>query len=95
MRDAFDISTAVHRMGEEKNFSSRMNASVIGDLVEEEEEDNEELVDRLGRVVRDAEQMPRHQHKHAPKQANNLFDLDLGGASILERRKQKQVPVKI
>lgn len=97
MRDAFDISTAVHRMGEEKNYASRMTASAIEDLMEEEEEENEELVDKRGRVLQDKQlhQVPRHhQRKHIPKAANNLFDLDLGGASILERRKQKQVPLQ-
>lgn len=95
MRDAFDISTAVHRMGEEKNFSSRMTASAIEDLMEEEEEEHEELVNREGRVIKDHSQMPPHKHRHEHKPANNMFDLNLGGASILERRKQKQVPVRI
>lgn len=84
LRDAFDVSTAVHRMGEEAALANRghMTASQIPDLLEEEEE---EEVDRQGHVLA----------THAPKQhqiqPQNLFDLNLGGASILERRKNKPV----
>lgn len=66
LRDAFDISAAVHRQGEEKAY--RRAVAVV-----EEEED--ELV--------------------APRGLNSSpFALDLGGASILGRRKNKAVPVR-
>ncbi|KAK6454398.1 kinase-like domain-containing protein [Scheffersomyces xylosifermentans] len=97
LRDAFDISAAVHRMGEEAAFA-KMNA--IEDVVEEDEEDEyQDEVDSRGQVVSEVPQKrsaPRYQQKqqHRNLQQNNVFDLNLGGASILERRKYKQVPVR-
>lgn len=84
LRDAFDISTAVHRMGEEAALANRghMTAGQIPDLLEEEEEED---VDRQGHVL---QTHPPKQHQIPPQ---NLFDLNLGGASILERRKNKPV----
>ncbi|ODV80176.1 Pkinase-domain-containing protein [Suhomyces tanzawaensis NRRL Y-17324] len=101
LRDVFDISTAVHRMGEEAALSSKMNTKTIQDLVEEEEENSEE-VDAKGHVLNSAQKpidrasrkAPRYQNA-AQKPQTNMFDLNLKGASILERRKNKQIPVNI
>lgn len=92
LRDVFDISTAVHRMGEEAALSSKLNNSTIQDLLEEEEEENEEEVDGQGRVINTQRLASRHQLQHKKPQTN-LFDLNIGGASILERRKNKQIHV--
>ncbi|KAK6460834.1 kinase-like domain-containing protein [Scheffersomyces coipomensis] len=95
LRDAFDISTAVHRMGEEAALASKINPNTIQDLVEEEEEENEEDVDKDGRVLLPASTVtPKQSHRHHNHhKQQKVFDLNLGGASILERRKNKQIPV--
>lgn len=86
MRDAFDISTAVHRMGEEARLTNPVD---LQDFIEEEEED--EAVSRSGRVL---ETVPHKRHHHQPQEkAKNMFELNLGGASILERRKNKPLVV--
>ncbi|KAK6199920.1 kinase-like domain-containing protein [Scheffersomyces amazonensis] len=106
LRDAFDISTAVHRMGEEAALG-KLNPNTIQDLVEEEEEENEENVDREGHVLESSnpthttsQKTTTHHHKynynnnsHKQQQAR-IFELNLGGASIIERRKNKQVSVE-
>lgn len=79
LRDAFDILTAVHRMGEEAALAHKPKNTVF-DLVEEEEDEDGEI------IVRDP---PKERQMHIP--ASNNFDLNLGGASILERRKNKMV----
>lgn len=107
LRDAFDISAALHRMGEEAALSNRFGSSKdIQELVEEEEEEerNEELVDTEGRILasvpRHAPRFQKQQQQQRQEQHNtvnnnvNLFDLNLGGASILERRKKKH-PINI
>lgn len=81
LRDAFDISTAVHRMEEEKALQSKFNNnSMVFDLVEEEEDEHGEI------IVKDP---PTHRQVQMP--ATKTFDLNLGGASILGRRKNKMV----
>ncbi|KAI5952339.1 srk1 [Candida jiufengensis] len=116
LRDAFDISTAVHRMGEEAALSSKYNNQQpnIEDLIEEEEEENEEDVSHSGRVLQHHQKTPQSQKynntSRVPRSAggtnrqkqqqqqvfkiNNGFDLNLGGASIIERRKNKQIPIR-
>ncbi|CUM48852.1 unnamed protein product [Debaryomyces tyrocola] len=96
LRDAFDISTAVHRMGEEAALSK--GVPDIDDLMEESEE---ETTDKDGRVLNQEHhnsRAPRYsqhqQQKRHVKQQSSPFDLNLGGASILERRKNKPVSVK-
>lgn len=99
LRDAFDISTAVHRMGEEAALQTKLLAP-IENLIEEEEEEekNEEIVNSEGRVVQEPvyNNVPRthHHRNHLKNNATNPFDLNLGGASILERRKNKQIPIQ-
>ncbi len=103
MRDAFDISAAVHRMGEEAALHNRFgNAKDMQQLMEEEEEEErvDEEVDRQGHVMLSVpRKAPRFQQKQNIHDANpnppSLFDLDLGGASILERRKNKPLPINI
>lgn len=96
LRDAFDISTAVHRMGEEAALSKGGATLDIDDLMEESEE---EQIASNGRVLNEdnySRRAPRHmqqqQIKNQAKQSNE-FDLNLGGASILGRRKHKPVSV--
>ncbi|RCK54847.1 Serine/threonine-protein kinase srk1 [Candida viswanathii] len=98
LRDAFDISTAVHRMGEEAALQTKLLAP-IENLIEEEEEEHEEIVSKDGKVVQEPvynSNVPRtHRHRnHLKNTAVNAFDLNLGGASILERRKHKQIPIQ-
>lgn len=109
LRDAFDISTAVHRMGEEAALSNKHGGlSNVEDLIEEEEEENEEDVTKSGRVLHhhynsgaagdDSSSIPRstkrrHQQHNTIKPKGG-FDLNLGGASIIERRKNKQIPIQ-
>ncbi|CUM53498.1 uncharacterized protein AC631_02332 [Debaryomyces fabryi] len=98
LRDAFDISTAVHRMGEEAALSKGTAIPDIDDLIEENED---ESVDTSGHVLNEDNynrRAPRYtqqqQHRRHVKQQASPFDLNLGGASILERRKNKPVSVK-
>lgn len=79
LRDAFDISTAVHRMGEEKALA---RGPAIQDTLEEEDED-------------DDTNSPHTIHSNTvPQVKANVFDLNLGGASILERRKNKPLSLR-
>lgn len=84
-------------MGEEAALQTKKQAPIEG-LIEEEEEEHEETVTKDGRVVQDTyNQVPRtHRHRHHLKNNNNpnAFDLNLGGASIIERRKNKQIPIQ-
>mmetsp|Transcript_1408 Transcript_1408/g.1406 ORF Transcript_1408/g.1406 Transcript_1408/m.1406 type:complete len:576 (+) Transcript_1408:199-1926(+) len=98
LRDAFDISTAVHRMGEEAALLKGTAVPDIDDLIEENED---ESIDMSGHVLNEDNynrRAPRYtqqqQQKRHVKQQNGPFDLNLGGASILERRKNKPVSVK-
>lgn len=70
LRDAFDISAAVHRAGEEAALQK--NRNMFPEVLEEDEDMD---VDAQGSIPRD---MP----------APDAFELNLGGASILERRKR-------
>lgn len=75
LREAFDISAAVHRQGEE----AALKKHPLNDCSQVLEEDEE--VDDFappGKIPRDMNNQ-------------DLFSLDLGGASILGRRKQKPV----
>ena len=117
LRDAFDISTAVHRMEEEAALSNKNGG--IEDLIEEEEEEEEEEdVSHSGRVLQHHKRSPESQrirernHQQGGssriprsngnstnarshiKMNQNAFDLNLGGASILERRKNKFIPIQ-
>lgn len=78
LRDAFDISAAVHRMGEEKALQQK-NHNMVFDLVEEEEDEN-------GNIIIPEER--RERQCQVPMAPAKEFDLNLGGASILERRKK-------
>ncbi|GEQ70206.1 hypothetical protein JCM33374_g3882 [Metschnikowia sp. JCM 33374] len=77
LRDAFDISAAVHRQGEE----AALKKHGLNDCSRVLEED-EEIEDFAppGKIPRDMNN-------------TNGFALDLGGASILGRRKQKPLAV--
>lgn len=86
LRDMFDISAAVHRMGEEKKLA-RNNR--VNDIVEEADEDMEEEVDSMGEV--EFQHPRRRELPAAPK--NDLFDLTLKGASILERRRNNKIKI--
>lgn len=86
LRDAFDISTAVHRNAEESKLSNIQ----FDQLIEEEEED----VDNAGHVIETHHKtLPKIPKKDKPLNGNG-FDLNLGGASIIERRRNKAVAVR-
>ena len=88
LRDAFDVSTAVHRMGEEAKCN---NPKQFKDLIEEEEEENEELTNSRGEISRAGGTKTHQNRKSNPVDLNqsSMFELNLGGASILERRKKQ------
>lgn len=90
LRDAFDISTAVHRMGEEAAYGAKMNAFVIPDVLEEEEDEQGHVFEAPANRNIDTNKI--HRTQKYPAQRTN-FDLNLGGASILERRKNKNITV--
>lgn len=71
MRDAFDISAAVHRAGEE----NALGRNHLPGMVEEEEDLDNDFKTQL-----------RNDNENPEK---NAFDLNIHGASILERRKNK------
>lgn len=76
LRDAFDISAAVHRLGEEAALLRANGKYGISDVAEEDEEMDDLLP--------------------PPKMAEEVqggFALNLGGASILERRRNKGLAV--
>lgn len=80
LREAFDISAAVHRMGEEAALNRNVR-DTIPDVLEEDEEMDFDYSAGADSIPRDI---------NGP----NAFELNLGGASILERRK-KSLPVRI
>ncbi|ANZ76243.1 BA75_03284T0 [Komagataella pastoris] len=86
LRDAFDISTAVHRIGEEaalgKTYAQR---GQMESLKEDEELHSPESMDTPPKPVKQT----------IPASDNQLFDLSLAGASILERRKNKRKTVPV
>ncbi|CUM64032.1 uncharacterized protein PRCAT00001620001 [Priceomyces carsonii] len=95
LRDAFDVTTAVHRMGEEAALSSRVGIKPIDELVEEDEGDfGDQDGERNSSVTTRMTQNGDTSRKIKHQRQVNLFDLNLGGASILERRKHKPVPVR-
>lgn len=80
LREAFDISAAVHRIGEEAALQKHIR-NAIPDVVEEDEENDTDYSDN-------ADNIPRNMN------GPNAFELNLGGASILERRK-KSLAVRV
>ncbi|KAG7663152.1 srk1 [[Candida] subhashii] len=106
LRDAFDISTAVHRMNEEAALSANIPPP-MQDLVEEEESEDEEEQENLVMYEKrqtekqkyvkqvDNRRIHHQQYKAHISPQQKVFDLNLGGASILERRKLKQVSIPI
>lgn len=77
LRDAFDMSAAVHRANEE---AALKQTTAIPDVVEEDEEMDFDPTTMIPKQV--------HQKDINP---SSLFNLDLGGASIIGRRKNKVV----
>lgn len=75
LREAFDISAAVHRMGEESNLNKQGPRSSLA-LLEEDEDGDCSDMPKPDQIPRDMNQL-------------NGFALDLKGASILGRRKNK------
>lgn len=105
MREAFDISTAVHRMGEEAANQHKDYSNSMGGLVEEEDEEVDEegqhefsqslgINDNSKNYVIESRQAPRFQKQNVPICQNNVYDLNLKAASILERRKNKQITLQ-
>lgn len=74
MREAFDISAAVHRAGEENALQNNIRNALPG-MTEEEDEESIGIKSQIQKDTVDTEK--------------SMFDLNLHGASILERRKNK------
>lgn len=108
LREVFDISTAVQRMGEEAALQSSLRAPPLLETVEEEEEEGDMVPNSRVPETRRAPETgtaayanrsaPRYQQKQQPPSAfippnTSGFDLNMGAATILGRRKQKQPPI--
>ncbi|KAJ8102803.1 kinase-like domain-containing protein [Lipomyces tetrasporus] len=111
LKEAFDISYAVHRM-EEERARKQGGAQNLGMLNEEEEEEEEEFSssssgERLQQVeagLRNVHMSPiNHRHKNyhvsgqkgahhstANHKRKGKFELSLNGATLLERRRERQ-----
>lgn len=95
LREAFDISSAVHRMGEEAALSSKMGTNIgVDDLLEEDEDVDMDAHADENNYTRNAPRFTQRDQKRQHNNQGNAFDLNLGGASILERRKNKPVAVQ-
>lgn len=79
LREAFDITAAVHRMGEEQAMKKHALQDSSNALLEEDE-DSDGSFSPPDKIPRDLNSV-------------NGFALNLGGASILGRRKQKAMAV--
>lgn len=96
LRDVFDISTAVHRMGEEAALQNSSRAPVLSEMAEEEEEEEEQnmgnklTIDTTSETQFPGRSAPRFQQQPTIPQSPNGFDLNMGAATILGRRKHKQ-----
>lgn len=84
LREAFDVSAAVHRMGEEAALQKNARSD-IPDVVEEDEE--------LDDSSTPTAMIPRQMRKEIIPHA--IFDLNLRDASILERRKNKATTMAV
>ncbi|RLV93007.1 Serine/threonine-protein kinase [Spathaspora sp. JA1] len=95
-RDAFDISAAVHRMEEEAALMKM--EPTIADVPEEDEEEDEDggqtsiaaAIAQQKQQQAQAQQRRKDRQKREWARERKAFDLNLGSASILERRKNKQ-----
>lgn len=74
LRDVFDVSAAVHRRGEEAALQQKFDRPIV------EEEDEDEYATFNVREAGIA----------SPRFNEDLFNLNIGGASILERRRNKE-----
>lgn len=100
LKDAFDISNAVHRIGEEKLVKKRNLAT--DQIVEEEEEEimreshpsMGDLETKSGRYVTEVplDQPPQYTslQQHIQNESDP-FELKLGASSIINRRKKKLI----
>lgn len=100
MKDAFDISNAVHRIGEEKllnNKKFKKNRYNTDEIVEEEEEEIEratspsrgDVESRSGRYLRQVDLSKDQQRQNHFQEPSNPFELTLDASTIISRRKNK------
>ncbi|CDK24628.1 unnamed protein product [Kuraishia capsulata CBS 1993] len=107
LRDAFDISAAVHRMGEEAalpgNSAAYKRGGKLDMLSEEDSFDEEREVEHFEGALRqprplevetDSGRVTQQEGVMSPvRLASKPFDLNLKTATILERRKNKAPPL--
>lgn len=94
LREAFDVTSAIHRMEEE---TIRENVGNLTELIEEEEDEVKHVEEKVGNSgipfkyeIDKNRQAPRHRKKKLENaDSSNPFSLNLAGSSILERRKKK------
>lgn len=95
LRDAFDVTSAIHRMEEETIRENVGNN--LTELLEEEEDEMRHAQEKvsndgvsLQHGIDQSRQAPRHRKKKLENaDSSNPFNLNLTGSSILERRKKK------
>ncbi|KAI9278127.1 kinase-like domain-containing protein [Sporodiniella umbellata] len=98
MKEVFDVSYAVHRMGEERAyrkenkskrnkwnvFSSRLNTSVSDD----DDADSEDVDDKVNQVTHQMKAQTLNDSRSKDASSKKAFDLNMTNASLLGRRKQ-------
>ena len=95
LREAFDVTSAIHRMEEETIRENVGNN--LTELLEEEEDEMRHAQEKvsnngvsLQHGIDQSRQAPRHRKKKLENaDSSNPFNLNLTGSSILERRKKK------
>lgn len=94
LKEAFDVSYAVHRMEEEgarrRAYNGRGGAGQRGFLkgLNEDDEDDEELADNIG--SKEERTQPQSRGRNAARSKG--FELKMDGATLLGRRIQKEGP---
>lgn len=97
MKEVFDVSYAVHRMGEERAyrkenktkrnkwnvFSSRMN-----NVSDEDDCDSEDVEDKVDQVTSKMKSQTLNDRRAKETPAKGAFDLNMTNATLLGRRKQ-------
>ncbi|KAH3686402.1 hypothetical protein WICPIJ_002581 [Wickerhamomyces pijperi] len=91
MKDAFDISNAVQRIGEENILKQyQHNHPHDSDILEEEDEDED---DDSGKPQRKIVKKAQLNNIKDPVVGDSPFELSLGTSTILSRRRKKEVTV--
>lgn len=99
LREVFDVGYAVHRMEEEgkrrKNWKQQGRGALNG---LDEEDENEENENGVGGVTKDLKETSlaggvgkKVRTEPKPKKRNGVFELNMDGATLLERRGKRQL----